>query len=247
MFSVIVATYNNPDIEARCVRSLLASDLAHEARLVVVDDCSSSPPPPGLRSDDIYMRQPQRRGPHAAWNAGIRACAPDDFFLIGSDVVVQPDTLRLLRDYALTCPAGLVAAADHKASIETVPRGDLSRPPTPIPGIESCCHIRREAWDRVGGFDEQFFLTFGDADWNQRAADIGVECLRLPGVFVYHGCSVSRKREGVDADLAKDRADHRRFLAKWVRRPDVTARHPMAPLESARAAKAYFWSIEGEK
>lgn len=246
MLSVIVATYNNPDIEARCVEALLKSEWV-DFRVVVVDDCSSSPRPP-IRPSDTYLRLPDRGGPHRAWNVGASLFPEDDFVLVGSDVVVRPETLRLLLLASEANPsAGLLAASDYKESPRSIPASYSRLPPVPCDGIQSCCLITRAAWRSVGEFDPQFFLTFGDSDWNQRAEDLGVPRLRLPGVFVYHGCSVTRKREGVDVDLALDRDDHVRFLRKWAHRPDVTARHAMFPEAVERATKTYFWSVEGER
>ena len=50
----------------------------------------------------------------------------------------------------------------------------------------SCVMIRRELFDRLGGFDERFFLYWEDTDLAWRARSLGYHCTYLPTVRVHH-------------------------------------------------------------
>jgi hypothetical protein len=112
------------------------------------------------------LRQPARRGPAAARNAGARRASGDVLLFLDADVRVAPDAIRHLHQ----------AFAD--TSIDAV-FGSYDRDP-PAPGFVSqfknlvhhfvhqqgqadavtfwsgCGAIRRSAFDRLGGFDERF-------------------------------------------------------------------------------------------
>jgi GT2 family glycosyltransferase len=45
---------------------------------------------------------------------------------------------------------------------------------------------RREAFDRVGTFDEAFFAFYEDVDWNLRAQLAGLECRYVPSAVAFH-------------------------------------------------------------
>jgi len=50
----------------------------------------------------------------------------------------------------------------------------------------SCLMTRRDVFDRLGGFDERFFLYWEDADYCRRAAMLGYRRTYVPAVHVLH-------------------------------------------------------------
>jgi len=50
----------------------------------------------------------------------------------------------------------------------------------------SCLMTRRDVFERLGGFDESFFLYWEDADYCRRVADLGLHRTYLPSVSVRH-------------------------------------------------------------
>lgn len=257
---VILPIYNCPDLEDRCIRYLLLpGTLPPGARLIVVDDAS-----PDLTTwntwgkvlthlGHLYYRKAFNRGCHAAWNTGLSLSRPDaDIALVGSDVVVPPFVLERLQGVAAANAFGLLGARDvtadawHPSMLQRL--FELNTNENRVDGnhaISSCCVIRRETLNSVGTFDEQFLMTFGDTDWNERARVLGVKMAQVTNAVVFHGKSVSRKRLGAESDLAVDLEDHKRFMEKWRDRPDVLARHPL-PSQDALALKKHFWQ-EGEQ
>ncbi len=55
--------------------------------------------------------------------------------------------------------------------------------------------IRRDAWDRVGPFDEGFRLFFEETDWLLRARRLGLRCEYVPAAEAVHLYNQSASRE----------------------------------------------------
>lgn len=63
--------------------------------------------------------------------------------------------------------------------------------------IGACMLVRREAYERVGGFDEQFFMYAEETDWQKRMRDAGFGIVLVPGATVTHLGGASGKSEKV--------------------------------------------------
>lgn len=82
--------------------------------------------------------------------------------------------------------------------------------PEPIPGwdrsderpvpciLGAFMLIRREALQRVGGLDEDYFLMYEDTDWCKRAGNAGYEIRYWPGAFITHIGGQSWKQEPIE-------------------------------------------------
>uniref|UniRef100_A0A832I1Z4 Glycosyltransferase family 2 protein n=1 Tax=Eiseniibacteriota bacterium TaxID=2212470 RepID=A0A832I1Z4_UNCEI len=58
--------------------------------------------------------------------------------------------------------------------------------------LTGCCLLaRREAWQRVGGLDERYFIYAEDADWSLRARRAGFRLLFVPTARLWHRVSAS--------------------------------------------------------
>jgi N-acetylglucosaminyl-diphospho-decaprenol L-rhamnosyltransferase len=103
---------------------------------------------------------------------------------------------------------------------------DLARPVEWVSG--AAVWLRREALDRVGGWDEQFFLFFEDVDLCRRLEADGWEVAYEPAGHVVHAVGGSRARRPVRSVMAHHRAAYR-FAAKWWHGP----RRVLLPLAAA--------------
>ncbi len=54
--------------------------------------------------------------------------------------------------------------------------------------------IRREIFEKIGGFDENFFLFFEDIDICKRVLELGKKIVMLPDVIVFHALGGSTKK-----------------------------------------------------
>lgn len=75
----------------------------------------------------------------------------------------------------------------------------------------SCLMVRREAFDRVGGLDEGFFLYWEDADFCLRVRDAGWRTVYCPAATVTHGVGASSRRAGAQSIRAFHRSAVRFF------------------------------------
>ena len=59
--------------------------------------------------------------------------------------------------------------------------------PRPVPSVFGACMlVRREVWEKVGGFDPDYFLYWEEADWCYRMVKQGYEVHYEPGSEVVH-------------------------------------------------------------
>lgn len=73
--------------------------------------------------------------------------------------------------------------------------------------------FRRDAWQRVGPFDEGYPLYFEETDWLQRARRKGASALFLPGARTVHLYAQSTVREGRSGEWFE--ASSRRFRTRF--------------------------------
>ncbi len=72
--------------------------------------------------------------------------------------------------------------------------------PTDVDWVSGACLMtRRDLFERIGGFDEQFFLYWEDADYCSRVAAAGFRCMYVPAVSVRHAAGRAAEREPIPA------------------------------------------------
>lgn len=236
---IVLLAYNNPDITFRCLASLeMFAPRGH--RVILVDNGSTDAVAtfgPMLTSrGHSYVRLDPNQGPYAAANAGIAEAETDLVCVICNDVVVMPCSLVIMmaqvddeRPY-MGATQIIGKSFDYLSSEAFIQTNNLRQAGTLSEGAFFTCFVaQRSLFDvtRVGPFDEQFLLTYGDTDWEHRLVDYGKQLLKSDAAPVYHGHSQTRKRLGKEHDMRADTADFGRFLTKWADRPDVLALHTM--------------------
>jgi N-acetylglucosaminyl-diphospho-decaprenol L-rhamnosyltransferase len=101
--------------------------------------------------------------------------------------------------------------------------------------------FRREAFERVGPWDERYFLYYEETDWLLRAAARGLRCAQVPAARVEHLWGHAADPEATAGRFAESR---QRFLAvRYGRRGRLIGRLrfaamplPSAPLPEAEAS-----------
>jgi GT2 family glycosyltransferase len=73
--------------------------------------------------------------------------------------------------------------------------------------------IRREVLDRIGMFDEEFFLYGEEEDYCQRVRDVGMETHYFPGVNIVHFGGQSTRKIAIQARVEAN-ASKARFMKK---------------------------------
>lgn len=79
----------------------------------------------------------------------------------------------------------------------------------------ACLLVRREAYDEVGPFDEDFFMFCEEADWCLRGAARGWKTIYVPDAIVDHvGEATTKSMWSWDRTFREQERSHLRYLAK---------------------------------
>lgn len=93
-------------------------------------------------------------------------------------------------------------------------RGKERRPTQPLPVdsiIGAFFLVRREVWEKLGGFDEGFFFFLEETDFCRRAWDAGYAVYHLPEVAVRHRQGATAKQWELPARIEYWRSRYRYF------------------------------------
>jgi hypothetical protein len=77
--------------------------------------------------------------------------------------------------------------------------------------------VRRDAWERIGGFDESYRLYFEETDWLRRLVRAGGEAVHVPSARAVHLYDRSASTEPRSAGWFA--ASRRRFERRWYGAP----------------------------
>jgi GT2 family glycosyltransferase len=112
-----------------------------------------------LERDGAIQRSAHRRFP-TLWTTWVALCVPASL-------------LQALLDRFVAHPSTL-SPAEHEAGVQ----------PSHVMGAVMA--ISRPAWERVGPFDERFFMYLEETDWQQRLAEAGGHVTLVPRARVRH-------------------------------------------------------------
>ena len=201
MNPVLLLVRDNFEMNKRAIDSIFAQDIP--ATLVIVDN--------SVRDDTfnwaleqkiaVYPFRPQL-GVSKGWNFGLAALFKDGWehvLVPNSDTILPPWFYRELLAREVDFVTGVsVESMEQIAHLPNEPQALVEAPDF------SAFLIRREAWQKVGPFDERMKNYYSDNDWHIRAHRAGVP-LWNAGLPFYHERSSTLKnappREKRDLDL----------------------------------------------
>lgn len=189
-------------------------------RTLVVDNGSTDGSPDKIATVFPTIEQicnPDNLGFAGGVNAGLRralAEGADYVFLANNDTLIAPDMLERLVSAAENSNAALVSPAIFYAAeperiwsagawnsplnLEVTgeqrgfPAASLPEEPFEVDFITACgMLIRRDCLEKVGLFDEGFFMYYEDLDYCRRARDADLRILVEPRAHMWHKVSVS--------------------------------------------------------
>lgn len=99
--------------------------------------------------------------------------------------------------------------------------------------------IRRDAFDRVGGFDERYFLYWEDADLCRRLRERGYSTRYVPRARVAHAGGASAKTRSREATRAFHRSAYLYYATHVVRSPW----HPLRWFARAALTGRAWWRM----
>lgn len=271
MIDIVIPAFNSVDLTWRCLQHvfLFPPEPYHDSsfmspkqpRIYLVDNASSDDTPllgRWLESrGHVYIRNEKNGGPYVAWNQGWRGGSADRVLFLNNDVSVMPGTLTALAEspFAYTCVEEVIGDYKMPEMLEyedgCFGARNVSGPSASryhMGYLHSCFMVDRDLLVALDGFDERFFLTYGDTDFMIRAKDVCDVSPRIDrAAVVHHGVSMTRRREfGAAHDTSLDMKDHQAFADKYKDRPEVVAAHPWRGLQKGFDDRRLAWS-EGEK
>lgn len=241
LVSVVVPTYRRPALLRRCVEALLRQGLAPgQSEILVVDDGHDEATLEAVQAlagefptaDLHYLRPATGRGPAVARNCGWRAARAPLVAFTDDDTIPAPDWLAAgLKVMAqrpwVACGGRVVvpplskepgaAPTDHERMTQGLATAQF---------VTANAFVRRDALERVGGFDERFLRAWReDSDLQFRLQRDAGEVGRCEAAVVVHpvraepwGVSL-RQQRNVFFDALLYREHPQRYRAEIRRRP----------------------------
>lgn len=204
--SVVVPFYNQQDLLAEALKSVLAQRYPN-LEILVVDDGSQEGDLSWVEAlgDELKLLRQENAGPAAARNHGIREASGEILAFIDSDDLWPND--KLLQQIAPLVEDQRVDVVMSKVSTfsESVGRSEPSLNRSEEDSFYTiqlgCMLVRKRVFEQIGLFDESLIYS-EDQDWFLRAreADTNIVKLDTEGLFYRkHGESLTR-RSSAQAD-----------------------------------------------
>lgn len=211
--AAIIVNYNGKDTIRDCLDSLISQSLPF-AEIIVVDN--NSPDRSGEELEKSFpgirvISLPENTGFPSACNTGIRNSSSELVAILNNDIRLDRDWLRNML--ARTGPewdfwASMVVFADSPGRIDSAGDGMtvigaayktghrkqasfFAKERETFGACAAAAMYRRSLLDRIGGFDEDFFLIYEDVDLSFRARLTGGRCLFVPDARVCHRVNYS--------------------------------------------------------
>ncbi len=217
LISVIIPTWNGLGMLQQAVASLRRGSRPPD-EVVVVDNGSSDGTAEWAELEGLrVVRFLENRGFAAAVNAGLREATGDLLLVLNNDIHCGPQCVAALERAAAENPwaawlapkivdwrgeqmecAGIGVRRDFFAV--PIGRGDPPRQwdrPLEVFGASGgAALIRRELFEAVGFFAEEFFAYYEDVDFALRCRLAGYRCLFVPDAVVRHLGGATARRLG---------------------------------------------------
>jgi len=240
--SVVIPVHGNAALTRRCLDLVLA-DLPADCEVVVVDDASTDETAAVLRSFGERIRvltMAENVGFARACNQGAAAATGELLVFLNNDTEPRSGWLETLVGYAereaaavvgakLVYPTGTVQHAGVVFGQDGYPHNLYAGLPEDHPAVNrsrrlqavtaACMLVRRDTFERAGGFDEGYENSLEDVDLCLRIGAGGGEVHYCHEAAVVHLESISRGRR----DRFQRSVDlYRRRWREQVRRDDLS-------------------------
>jgi GT2 family glycosyltransferase len=208
--SIIIVSYNAREKLFRCLASVMQY-LASDCEIIVVDNASHEGNADAIENDFpeiTLIRSATNLGFAGGCNLGVEQARGTYLIFLNPDTLVDENWLQaLLRPLETDEKAGLVTAKillmEDRERINTCGcnihitgltlcrgMGWSRRNYTEVDEVGAISGaafaIRRQLFNRLGGFDEEMFLYMEDTDLSLRARLLGFPTLYVPDSIVYH-------------------------------------------------------------
>lgn len=195
--SVIVPTYQRPDLLERCLAALLAQTLsADKYEIVVCDDGPSSAARAVVENARVvaraglhihYLEITETQGPAGARNRGWHCAAAPIIAFTDDDTVPDPAWLEKGVAAMTTGVDAVTGRIEMPLPLRPTDVEVDAAGLTRAEFVTANCFVRREALLAVGGFDERFSIAWReDSDLHFSLLESGRQIRHAPEALVVH-------------------------------------------------------------
>jgi GT2 family glycosyltransferase len=220
---IIVLNWNGQRWLERCLTALRQQESC-AFEVVVVDNASTDGSVEFVRThfpEFTVLALEQNRGFSGGNNAGARGATTPYLAFLNNDTEVAPGWIASLvraaeRDPGIGVVASQIVFMDHPTIVDSAGDGYLrcgaafkhrhGQPRDAGGGdveVFGACGagflIRRDLFERLGGFDEDYFMVHEDVDLSYRARLLGSRCVLAREAIVHHAGSASLGRVSAQA------------------------------------------------
>lgn len=214
LVSAVVVTHNNKEWLGKSLPALF-SQTHSSLEVLVVDNASSNGTADyvtGSFPKAVLIQRHVNDGFGRGINAGIVSAKGKYLFIGNDDLVLDRNYIRRLvavmeQDSSIGACQGSMYSFAHRSVVESAGKlfnysgilvGDekwasLSNPPPVEIFYANAPLLRREVLERIGGFDEDYFLYFEEADLCWRMWLAGYRVVYVSGAWMYHAGGVTAR------------------------------------------------------
>lgn len=168
MISIVIPTYNSTRFMPGLLESIF-KQAVDNMEVIIVDDCSKDDTVEIAKKYPVKVIQMEKNGgPARARNRGVREAGGDIIFFLDSDVLVLDGTVREVKDYfeknpTANCVIGVCATEPlnkgfvptYMAMFEYIHLVNARDGKVSV-FAPRCGAIKKELFQRVGGYDESY-------------------------------------------------------------------------------------------
>jgi len=210
--TIIIPALHRPDLTRRCIDFIEQQTLSSSDWQIVVVENDAQPGrmlADPLPQNTTRLELPANEGTTGSINRAVAATSSKYLLLLNNDIELQPNYLEILvrtldNDSHLGFAAGkllratqrthldgagdamLIGGASYRLGSMDEDRAQFEQPMPILAGCGAAVLYRREAFQRCGGLDADFFAYLDDIDLGLRAQLVGFGGMYVPQAVAYH-------------------------------------------------------------
>jgi N-acetylglucosaminyl-diphospho-decaprenol L-rhamnosyltransferase len=198
--SIVVPVYNQLSFTKGCLDSI--RKYSDPSEIIIVDNGSSDGTKEFLATcpDIILIANDNNRGFAGACNQGAKEAKGDWVVILNNDVIVSPNWLTGLIEFAETKRLDIVTPAIREGEVNYDMISYSQEFIRTMAGVARigdangiCFMVRRQVFDIIGYLDENFIIgQFEDVDFFRRAKEAGFKLGITGRSFIHHFGSVTQ-------------------------------------------------------
>lgn len=208
--SIIIVNFNQQEFLRKCLASVYRNAASVDFEVIVVDNHSSDGSVDMIREKFPAVKiivNSENKGFAAANNQAAKLSAGQFLMFLNSDAEVLAQAIETLLGFIKNCPgSGLVGAKllnpDGSAQRQGRPLLAFwkSKKPKKVSFLPATAVImKKELFEKLGGFDEKFFFYNEDLDLGRRILKAGYKIYFVPQARIIHFGGESTRELGKTA------------------------------------------------